>query len=137
MPTRKQRRRTLKGKRHEYETVWVDGEGNVLEEAPPEAEKPAKPAKAAPAKQPARQTGGRRQPSPPSWSRAAKRAAMLGVVVFVLFSFTAKGSNKYLAAAVPAVIYTALFVPFTYAIDRYAYKRYLAKQAAAPATKKR
>ena len=27
-----------------------------------------------------------------------------------------------------AVIYTALFVPFTYMIDRYAYRRYLAKQ---------
>ena len=25
MPTRKQRRRALKERRHEYETVWVDG----------------------------------------------------------------------------------------------------------------
>jgi hypothetical protein len=37
------------------------------------------------------------------------------------------------------VIYTALFVPFTYMIDRYAYRRYVAKQgsgAAGPTGKK-
>ena len=34
MPTRKQRRRALKERRHEYETVWVDSEGNELAEPP-------------------------------------------------------------------------------------------------------
>jgi hypothetical protein len=55
---------------------------------------------------------------------------MLGAVVFVLFSFTASGnaSNRYLAALIPAAIYTALFIPFTFAIDRFAYKRWLARQ---------
>ena len=36
MPTRKQRRRAQKERRHEYETVWVDAEGNELEEPPEE-----------------------------------------------------------------------------------------------------
>jgi hypothetical protein len=36
MPTRKQRRRDLKSKRHDYEFVYVDGEGNELEEVPEE-----------------------------------------------------------------------------------------------------
>jgi hypothetical protein len=57
---------------------------------------------------------------------------MLGAVVFVLFSFTAKGTatNRYVAALIPAAIYTALFIPFTFAIDRFAYKRWLARQEA-------
>ena len=36
MPTKKQRRRAQKERRHEYETVWVDEEGNELEEPPEE-----------------------------------------------------------------------------------------------------
>jgi hypothetical protein len=133
MPSRKQRQRKLKSKRHEWETVWVDEEGNELDEAPPEAleEKPRKQAAKATAdtksKQPAGR-GARREPQPPSWQRAVKRAALLGVVVFFLFSLTARGNNRYVTALVPAVIYTALFVPFTYLIDRFAYRRYQAKQ---------
>ena len=34
MPTRKQKRKTQKERRHEYETVWIDEEGNELEEPP-------------------------------------------------------------------------------------------------------
>src|SRR5438067_1310697 len=40
MPTRKQRRRAQKERRHEYETVWVDDEGNELEEPPEDAVAP-------------------------------------------------------------------------------------------------
>ena len=146
MPSRKQRRRELKQKRHEYEFVYVDGEGNELDEAPPELEEKLKPDRAAsrngskPAaakKQPASRAG-RRTPPVPSWNRALKRGALLGVVVFVLFSFTAKG---HWASVVPlALLYTALFIPFTYVIDRFAYKRYQARTAgdtAAPIRKKR
>jgi hypothetical protein len=135
MPTRKQRRRELKAKRHEYEFVYLDADGNELDEAPPELlereqEKKsrsdtAKVSSSQQKKQPAR--GGRREPQPPSWNRAVKRAALLGAVVFVLFSLSAKGSNRYLAALVPAVIYTALFIPFTFLLDRFAYRRYVAK----------
>jgi hypothetical protein len=145
MPTRKQRRRELKAKRHEYEFVYLDADGNELDEAPPELlereqEKKsrsdtAKVSSSQQKKQPAR--GGRREPQPPSWNRAVKRAALLGAVVFVLFSLSAKGSNRYLAALVPAVIYTALFIPFTYMIDRFAYRRFQARQAAGETTPQR
>jgi hypothetical protein len=140
MPTRKQRRRELKAKRHEYEFVYVDADGNELEEAPPELldqerEKKERTngAKAAGAKSSTQQKGGnagrgRREPQPPSWNRAVKRAAMLGIVVFFLFSLSAgKSSNRYVAALIPAVIYTALFIPFTYLIDRFAYRRFQAR----------
>lgn len=141
MPTRKQRRREAKQKRHEYEFVYVDEEGNELEEPPEEVEaegssreerRNGKPAAARTQKgKPQSQRGGRatRTPQPPSWERAGKRALMLGIVVFLLFGLmNTKASNRWVAAAVPAVIYTALFVPFTYAIDRFAYNRWQRRQ---------
>jgi len=133
MPTRKQKRRELKAKRHDYEFVYLDGEGNELDEVPEELEQPkkertngSKPA-AGKRAQPAQRGGrGSRQPPVPSWNRALKRGAMLGAVVLVLFSFGAKG---HIVSVIPlALLYTALFVPFTFYIDRFAYKRWQARQ---------
>lgn len=144
MPSRKQRRRELKAKRHEYEFVYVDAEGNELDEAPPELldrEKKERTngTKVAAARQPAKASGrgGRstRVPPEPSWSRAFKRSAMLGAVVFALFALSSgKSSNRYLAGLIPAAAYTLLFIPFTYYIDRFAYKRYQARLAAGDVT---
>ena len=145
MPSRKQRRRQLKEKRHEYEFVYVDAEGNELDEPPAEIEEQAKKERSASrngskpaAKRQTPQRGSRRTPPEPSWNRALKRGALLGVVVFALFSFTAKG---HWASVLPlALLYTALFIPFTYVIDRFAYKRYQARLDSGPpkrAAKKR
>lgn len=142
MPTRKQRRREAKSKRHEYEFVYVDDEGNELDLPDEEradgkkerAERRNGSKPATKAKQP--QRGGRqaRVPQAPSWQRAVRRAVLLGIVVLVLFGMTSKGDYK---AAVPlAVVYTALFIPFTYWIDRFVYRRYQAKHGGEP-TKKR
>jgi hypothetical protein len=146
MPSRKQRRRELKAKRHEYEFVYVDADGNELDEAPPELleqeqkKERTSGAKATVAKQPPKGKGGRpvRVPPQPSWNRALKRSAMLGAVVFALFALSAgKSNNRYLAGLIPAAVYTVLFIPFTYYIDRFAYRRYEAKIAAGGATKKK
>jgi hypothetical protein len=145
MPTRKQRRRELKSKRHDYEFVYVDGEGNELDEVPEELEEQpkkertngSKPTKPAAGKKGQAVPRGRRQPPQPSWSRAFKRGGMLGVVVLVLFSF---GSKGHIARVIPlAVIYTLLFVPFTFYIDRFAYRRWEARQqgGGTSSTKKR
>ena len=132
MPTRKQKRRQAKSKRHDYEFVYVDDEGNELAEVPEELAQPKQrngtspgpAAKKAQQRQPAQR--GRRQPPQPSWNRAIKRGGLLGLVVFVLFSFSAKGN---LASVLPlALLYTALFVPFTYYIDRFAYRRWEQRQ---------
>ena len=139
MPTRKQRRRALKERRHEYETVWVDDEGNELEEPPedfvptPEKRDGAKP------KPKAQQRGGRpvRVPAKPSWQRAAKRSLILGVVIFVAFYIAgSKSSNNRLLSAVEiTVIYTVLFMPFQFMIDRFAYNRWQRREAQ-PGTKR-
>jgi hypothetical protein len=143
MPTRKQRRREAKTKRHDYEIVYVDDQGNEVEPAPEELE-------AAKADRPERRNGtkpaagkkppsrGGRTPPPPTWRRSFKRAGLLGIVVFALFALGAKNkSGGYASAAGLAVLYTALFVPFTYAIDRFAYRRWQARQNGAGPSKNR
>jgi len=148
MPTRKQRRRDLKSKRHQYEFVYVDAEGNELDEAPPELleqeeqrkRERTNGAKAAAAgakgKKQAPQRG-RREPQPPSWNRALKRSAILAVFFFVLISFGSRGNvGIALIQTLPIVL---LYVPLMYYMDRWMYRRYQAKQVGAgtPATRKK
>ena len=145
MPTKKQRRRTQKERRHEYETVWVDGEGNELEEPPEEpAAKPERRDGAEPKAKPTQQRGGRpvRVPPPPSWQRAAKRALLIGAAIFVFIYIVGarNGSHSPASALLLAGIYTVLFIPFQFVLDRFAHKRWQRRadaQAASRAAKKR
>jgi hypothetical protein len=130
MPTRKQRRRAQKERRHDYETVWVDEEGNELDEPPEELvaaprgqRENGKPkARAQP------QRGGRaaRVPPRPSWRRAGRRSLILGGAIFALFYIlgSKNGGHNVGTALGLAALYTALFIPFTYFIDRFAYNRW-------------
>ncbi len=118
-----------KGRRHEYETVWVDAEGNELEEPPEDlAAAPDKRNGAKPKAKATSQRGGRsvRVPPPPSWQRAARRSLILGGAIFALFYILgSKNGNHNLGSALAlAVVYTALFIPFTYMIDRFSHNRW-------------
>jgi hypothetical protein len=143
MPTRKQRRRALKERRHdyEYETVWVDPvTGEEVDapedyvEEPPEKAVNGKPtakrdgAKTKPTPKAAQQRGGRpvRVPPPPSWRRATKRALIFGVVIFAVFAIlgSKNGHNNYAAALLLGGVYTVIFIPFTYYIDRFSHNRW-------------
>jgi hypothetical protein len=130
MPTRKQRRRAQKERRHEYETVWVDAEGNELEDPPEElvAAAPEKRTNGAKPKAKAQpQRGGRpiKVPPPPSWRRAMRRSLILGGAIFALFYVLgAKNGGSLGSAAGLALLYTALFIPFTYFIDRFSHNRW-------------
>ena len=57
-----------------------------------------------------------------------RRALVLGAVVFALFGMLNKTHN-YAGAAVAAIIYTILFIPFTFFLDRFAYNRWQAREA--------
>jgi hypothetical protein len=150
MPTRKQRRRAQKERRHEYETVWVDSEGNELDEPPeelattPQKRDGARRDGAKPKPKAAQHRGARpvKVPPPPSWGRAAKRAAILGAVIFgfIYIAGTRNGSHSPASAFLLAVIYTALFIPLQYTIDRFAHNRWQRRadaQAANRTAKKR
>lgn len=117
MPSRKQRRRREKTFRHEYEYVLTDDDGNEVEVAPTELRKerdePKAKAKSAPAKRPVREV------QPPSWRRAVRRGGLMGALLLVIMS------TLFKAPVVIAVLYAAMLIPFTYAIDRVSYRSYL------------
>jgi hypothetical protein len=126
MPTRKQRRRSQKARRHEYEYVYVDDEGNEVEVDPTElrAERNGR-REAKPQKSGARstRTAGRRTIEPPSWRRATRRAAIFGpllVVAMMLFNHNLPLSQQI----APAIFLLAFFIPFSYFTDSVAYRMY-------------
>ena len=136
MPTRKQRRRDQKSRRHEWEYVYVDEEGNEVDVDPAELQtskratrevakrRNGKPAKASGKQRP------QRVPPEPSCSRAAKRAAMLGVFFVVVFGFVLRGKHSNVTSAVLiGVVYAIAFIPLQYFIDRTVYRAYLRRQA--------
>jgi hypothetical protein len=146
MPTKKQRRRAQKERRHEYETVWVDEEGNELEEPPEDLVPPPRErhenGKAKPKAKAQPQRGGRRPvrvPPPPSWQRAAKRSLIIGVALFaVIYLLGSKnGNHNFASALLLAVIYTMIFIPAQFMIDRFAYNRWQRREAAQRPAKKR
>ena len=141
MPTRKQRRRQLKGRRHdyEYEIVWVDPATGEEVEPPedyveptvddkPENGKPKPTQKPKPKAKAQPQRGGSqvRVPPAPSWQRSVKRSLIIGVALFaVIYLLGTKNGNHSLGSAfLLAGIYTVIFIPAQYAIDRFAHMRW-------------
>jgi hypothetical protein len=139
MASRKQRRRRAKGRRHEYEYVYVDEEGHEVE-APPDdepgrsrdrgAKNGRNGAKVARSKgrTPAREV------KPPSWERSFRRAALFLPLFFIVFSLVGKKLSIEWRIA-QSVLYSALFVPLTYLMDRTAYRTYLRRSGRQPTAK--
>lgn len=129
MPTRKQRRRQQKSRRHEYEYIYVDDEGNEVEVDPAElrtakngdrADGGARKTEKRPA--PKRGTT-RRVIEPPSWRRSSRRALLLGPILLVALLLLNR--NRSLGTAIaPAVLMVAVFIPFSYFTDSLAYRMY-------------
>jgi len=119
VPSRKQRRRRDKTFRHEYGLVTTDDEGNEVEVASTELRKE----KDAPKGKPQSRGGGSKRPvrevPPPSWRRAVRRGGLMGGFLLVVMTFALH------ASPVIAVVYAAMLIPFTYAIDRFSYRTYL------------
>jgi len=117
MPSRKQRRRREKTFRHEYDFVTYDEEGNEVELDPAEVRKEKETPKAK-----AQQRGGRpvREVPPPSWRRALKRGGLMGVGLLVIIATLLKHTPILIG-----VFYAVALIPFTYMMDRFAYRTYL------------
>lgn len=122
MPTRKQRRRRDKEKRHEYEVVYLDAEGNELAAEDVEDE-PSRHAARNGRKQPARSTRAAKAPQPPSWRRAMRRAFVFGPIMFIAI-WLLQSSTKPLARITIAAFYTLAFIPLFYLMDRLTYRTY-------------
>jgi hypothetical protein len=131
MSSRKQRRRREKSQRHEWEYVAVDEEGN---ESPVEPVKPKKAVAPEKAKAKAnakddqrsnRPARPRREVKPPSWNRAIKRGALF--VPFLYLFLTVLEHVDPLPAIGVAFLYSAVFIPMFFFVDRMAYRAYRRK----------
>jgi hypothetical protein len=133
MPTKKQKRRNQKARRHEYEYVYLDDEGNEVPVEPSElrteknGQRESKPRKGGgSAKQAAgRGTAGRRKIEPPSWRRSARRALLFGPILVAAMLLLNRGQNQTVLQQVfPAVFLIAFFIPFSYFTDSLAYRMF-------------
>src|SRR6266566_8902409 len=129
MPTRKQRRRHQKARRHEYEYVYVDDEGNEVPVEPSEqraeknGQRVTKPRKSDARGRGAARGGARtgRKVEPPSWRRSARRALLFGPILVVAMMLLNR--HQPLAQQIfPAVFLIAFFIPFSYFTDSLAYR---------------
>ena len=122
MPTRKQRRRRAKEQRHEYEVVYLDEHGNEVE-----VEEEDRPARRERAERPDKRDNGRRTrrdasgraPDPPTWRKSSRRALIMAPFFF-LFLYVLQ--RDIASAIIVSAFYAAVFVPFSYAIDKFAYR---------------
>jgi Flp pilus assembly protein TadB len=128
MPTKKQRRRRQKGRRHDYEFVYVDDEGREVEVDHDELEQPRSPrnGKRDAKRQPQKGRGGRpaREVAAPSWTKVGKRALIFFPLIFLAFSFVNSGQSLLPRLGI-TLVYTAFFMPFMYLMDRAMYRAYL------------
>jgi hypothetical protein len=129
MPTKKQRRRNQKARRHEYEYVYVDDEGNEVPVEPSElrteknGQRDPKPRKGSGGKQPAARGASGRKIEPPSWRRSARRALLFGPVLVVAMILLNRG-QPFAQQVFPAVFLIAFFIPFSYFTDSLAYRMF-------------
>jgi hypothetical protein len=126
MPTRKQRRRQQKERRHEYEYVYVDEEGQEVEVDPSElkAERETKPSrKTATRRQPAARS--RRTVQPPSFNRVLKRGLLFAPVMYLTLSLIGGGPDRSVSGRVlQTAMLLAFFLPFSYVMDKLAWRTY-------------
>jgi hypothetical protein len=116
MATKKQQRRRQKLKRHEYEEIYVDDEGN---EIPPEEAEELVGTRSRKVERPAKERGTTRSGralEPPSWRRTLRRGAIffpLMLLVVFLLSPDLSTAQKI----VNTLVLMGFFIPFSYFMD--------------------
>jgi hypothetical protein len=108
MATKKQRRRRAKEHRHDY--VWVDEEGNEVD-----------PESTAPEKRTAQARTSRRDPQAPSWQRTLKRSAIFAPIMFGTV-FLLSPNLPMATKITQTLLIVAIFIPFSYFLDRFFYR---------------
>lgn len=119
MATKKQRRRRAKEHRHEWETVYLDAEGNEIE-APDEQVADTN-GRSGTTKKAASASAGQRVVQPPSWRRVLKRGLLFAPAMFLLMTFL-EPDTTYLERAFFTLQLLVIFLPFSYVMDRMTYR---------------
>ena len=119
MPSKKQRRRREKLKRHDWEYVQLDEEGNETPLEPAQLKKAEVNGKpdAKRARRPVREV------KAPSWKRSVKRALLFVPFLYIFLSL-GKNAPPVAARIGISVLYAAVFIPMFYFVDRLAYRAY-------------
>lgn len=123
MANDKQRRRKAKEKRHAYDLVEIDGEGNETVLTSSELKTADPPKKKVATKSAPRGRGLRGEPHPPSWTRVLKRGAIAAPAFFVLVMLLGKLTPAQ--AILQTGFLLVLFIPFSYVLDGFIYRSYL------------
>lgn len=123
MATRKQRKRRQKGRRHDYEYVYVDDEGREVE--PPEEVRADKRTNGT-SPQTTASRGGRKI-EPPSWSRVGKRALWIGPLMFLTLTLIA-GELTVAQRLSQTALMLGIFLPVSYVMDRTLYRASLRRK---------
>jgi hypothetical protein len=120
MATQKQRRKRAKEKRHAYDLVEIDAEGNetVLTASDLKDEASAKPAPRAKDPKGSTSHGSRGGPQPPTWRRVLKRGAIFAPIFLATVMLLGRGRLTVAGAIVQTIFLLAIFVPFSYFMDR-------------------
>ncbi len=131
MATQKQRKRRAKEKRHDYELVYVDEEG--VERPVEREEAPRKPvgrgSKGTTSKTRKTASAGRgsarggRTAQPPSWNKVIKRGAIFAPIFYATVLLLGGGKVTYAAALVQSILLLAVFIPFSYFMDRVVWRQ--------------
>jgi len=124
MATQKQRRKRAKEKRHTYDLVEIDGEGNetVLSASDLKAETPTKPRSKGRETRSGKPRAGRGAPQPPTWGRVLKRGAIFAPIFLATVMLLGRGRLTLAGAIVQTVFLLAIFVPFSYFMDRVVWR---------------
>ena len=125
MPTKKQRRRRAKEQRHEYEVVYLDEEGNEVEVDPEAVDEESAPRRKRETRKDEPKPSGRAArgaPQPPTWQRSARRSLIMAPFFFAFLYIL---QRDVAAALMVSLFYAAVFVPFSYGIDRLTYRTQL------------
>ena len=134
MASQKQRRKRAKEKRHAYDLVEIDSEGNetVLSASALKTEDASREAKAPRGRRSVLAKGGRGGPQPPTWPRVLKRGAIFAPIFLATVLLLGGGRLTLAGAIVQTFFLLAVFVPFSYFMDRLVWRSHqkrLAKSA--------
>jgi Flp pilus assembly protein TadB len=134
MASKKQRRRREKELRHEYEYVYIDEAGKEVEvEQPPASSRKEKDRRPA-ASSSGRRSGQVRPVQPPTFSYLRRQAIIFFFIIFAAFAIL---NRSIPAAALMAVVYTALMLPLMWLTQRMIYRSYLRRTGQLPPSRKR
>jgi hypothetical protein len=117
----KQRRRRAKEKRHQYDLVEIDAEGNETVLTAGEVKPDTPPKSSAKSAKNGRGGGGRTgrgTPQPPSWHRVLKRGALFAPIFLATVMLLGGGRLSFIGAVIQTIFLLAVFVPFSYFMDR-------------------